>query len=170
MIKDNFMKYKIISLILMVAMLFAACNPNTDNSAVNGTASLSVSISDALDSKLIQPDADNVDVSHYLITIDDGVSAEFSSGYLTKGATDYVFTGLREGSWNVTVAAYVNTAGTDQESAMVKVAEKTEKAEVNGSSSVTVTLDEILTEKAGTVTVSVAADRSAVGGGYGRSI
>lgn len=138
---------------LLLAMLLMACNPNAENTA--GTASLTVSVSDET-AKLITPDADNVDISHYKVIITNKVGAYYDSGYLDKGES-FTVSGLVSGEWDVKAEAYVNTAGTDEESAMVKVAAtEIEKVTMVGENQeIELVFDKLDETKAGTVTVTL---------------
>ena len=138
---------------LLLAMLLMACNPNAENAT--GTASLTVTVSDET-AKLITPDVDNVDISHYKVIITNPVGAYYDSGYLDKGES-FTVSGLVSGEWDVKAEAYVNTAGTDVESAMVKVA-TTETAKVTmagENKEIELVFDTLEETAAGTVTVTL---------------
>lgn len=133
---------------LLVLLAFSACNPQNEAA---GEATLVVSVEDAT-SKLIGPDAENVDISHYRITVSNDNGAIAVSDLLPKNNA-YTLTGLVPGEWDILAEGYVKPdASTDA----VKVAGKSESIQLTaGSNPVKITLDKLDETPAGTVSITL---------------
>lgn len=169
-----------IAVLLIALIAMTGCDPAVDKTA-GGTGTLSVSWEDNTEAKLIGPQneagVNNVNVSHYRITVSNANGSSETSDYLPKGDKQFTIRGLVEGKWNVKVEAYVETTTADNTNTipasstgsykLVKVAEgnsdTTVKADETNSVTVTInTLDEVASG-AVTVTLKMPKDLSANG-------
>ena len=143
---------------LLVLLAFSACNPQNE---APGEATLTVSVEDAT-SKLIGPDADNVDISHYRITVSNDNGAIAVSDLLPKNNA-YTLTGLVPGEWDILAEGYVKP---DASTEAVRVAGKSESTQLTaGSNPVKITLDKLDETPAGTVSITLLLPPEAVSGG-----
>ena len=143
---------------LLVLLAFSACNPQNE---APGEATLTVSVEDAT-SKLIGPDADNVDISHYRITVSNDNGAIAVSDLLPKNNA-YTLTGLVPGEWDILAEGYVKP---DASTEAVKVAGKKESIQLSaGSNPVKITLDTLDKTPAGTVSITLLLPPEAVSSG-----
>ncbi len=159
-----------IAVLLIALIAMTGCDPAVDNTA-GGTGTLSVSWEDNTEAKLIGPQneagVNNVDVSHYRITVSNANGSSETSDYLPKGDKQFTIKGLVEGSWNVKVEAYVETTTDENTNTipasdtgtynLVKVAEGNSDTIVkaNETNSVTVTINTLDEVDSGAVTVTL---------------
>ena len=169
-----------VAVLLIALIAMTGCDPAVDNTA-GGTGTLSVSWEDNTEAKLIGPQneagVNNVDVSHYRITVSNANGSSETSDYLPKGDKQFTIRGLVEGSWNVKVEAYVETTTADNTNTipasntgsykLVKVAEgnsdTTVKADDTNSVKVTINTLDVVDSGAVTVTLKMPKDLSANG-------
>ena len=159
-----------VAVLLIALIVMTGCDPAVDNTA-GGTGTLSVSWEDNTEAKLIGPQneagVNNVDVSHYRITVSNSNGSSETSDYLPKGDKQFTIKGLVEGNWNVKVEAYVETTTADNANTipasdtgtynLVKVAEGNSDTTVkaNEANSVTVTINTLDVVDSGAVTVTL---------------
>ncbi len=142
---------------ILVLLAFSACNPQNEAA---GEAILTVSIEDAT-TKLIGPDAENVDISHYRITVSNDNGAIAVSELLPKNNA-YTLTGLVPGDWDILAEGYVKP---DASADAVKVAGSSESIQLTaGSNPVKITLDKLDETPAGTVSITLLLPPEAVSG------
>ena len=124
-------RYKaFISFFMAIAMIFSviACEPNTPPQS---GASLTVSVSEP-ESKLIAPDSENGGITHYVITISDGVSVNTHSDYIPKSGV-YTISDLRAGIWTIGAEGYVDTTGSGDYVQVASASARKEIKEGNNS-------------------------------------
>ena len=142
--------YRAVSIILMLAALLAvsvSCSP--DAADIQETATLSVSISSSDNGKTIAPDDPDIGITHFRITISDGLGVNSVSDYISAG-NSFIVSDLRIGKWTISAEgyAYVN-------SSYVLLAEgSTPVTLAAGENSVSVKLEPV-DAAAGDVTVSL---------------
>ena len=142
--------------LLLVASVFTSCE-SPSSGAISGTAkAITVVVSDAMP-KAITP-AGEVNVSHYKISVDNEAEGIHEvSAWLEKGES-YTVSNVPAGMWTATVDAYVKngTAGTDDGYIHVATATSAEtRVEAEESAVLTVTLDTLLDELSGDITVTL---------------
>lgn len=139
-----------VSIVLMLAALLAvsvSCSP--DAADIQETATLSVSISSSDSQKTIAPDDPDIGVTHFRITISDGMGVNSVSDYIQAG-NSFIVSDLRVGQWTISAEgyAYVN-------SSYVLLAEGSTPVTLTaGENSVSVKLEPV-DATAGVVTVSL---------------
>lgn len=145
----------LVAMALAALVLMASCQEPA--SQVPGSASITVRVADATDSKTITPSG-GVDVSHYRVTIDNvAEDVHMTSGYLEKD-TSFTANNVPEGMWTATVDAYVKNgdAGTDSDYVHVATATSAETRVVAGEQAVlTVTLDSLLDSLSGGISITL---------------
>ena len=140
-------------LALALALLLISCNDKQQD--VPGSVSLTVSVSNAMDSKTISPEG-QVDISHYRIIVqntDQNVS--FESDYIPKG-TVYSVSNVPAGEWIATAEAYVERSS--GEYLQVATAVSTPKTVEPGSETtinVVIDADSLLDLPSGKVSINI---------------
>ena len=140
-------------LALALALLLISCNDKQQD--VPGSVSLTVSVSNAMDSKTISPEG-QVDISHYRIIVqntDQNVS--FESDYIPKG-TVYSVSNVPAGEWIATAEAYVERSS--GEYLQVATAESDPKTVEPGSETminVVIDADSLLDLPSGKVSINI---------------
>ncbi len=139
-----------VSIILMLAGLLAvsvSCSP--DAADIQETATLSVSISSSDNGKTIAPDDPDIGITHFRITISDGLGVNSVSDYIPAGSS-FIVSDLRIGQWTISAEGYAYV-----DSSYVLVAEGSTPVTLTaGENSVSVKLEPV-DAAAGDVTVSL---------------
>lgn len=145
----------LVAMALAALVLMASCQEPA--SQVPGSASITVHVADATDSKTITPSG-GVDVSHYRVTIDNvAEDVHMTSGHLEKD-TSFTANNVPAGMWTATVDAYVKNgdAGMDSDYVHVATATSAETRVVAGEQAVlTVMLDSLLDSLSGSISVTL---------------
>ena len=95
-----------VSIVLMLAALLAvsvSCSP--DAADIQERATLSVSISSSDNRKTIAPDDPDIGVTHFRITISDGLGVNSVSDYIPAG-NSFIVSDLRIGQWTISAEGY----------------------------------------------------------------
>lgn len=146
---------RLLTALVMVAIVlvaFASCS-EPDNQMQGYAESITVRVEGSNGSKMITPDG-NVNVSHYIITVDNEASGiSRSSDYLTKDSS-FTVKNVPAGIWTATVDAYVSN-----NDSYIKVASATSaptEVAARSSATLTVTLDTLIPDQvSGDVMISL---------------